>query len=290
VATAARLAETLPDEGRQTHVVLTGHIQPAVAEALRARRVNYADASGNCHIERPPLLVHVEGRRRKRSGDAVPIRAFKGEGLKVIFVLLLCPEWVARPYRDLAALSGASHGVVQYTVKDLERLDYLVRLSRTARRLRDPPGLLDRWTERYAENLRPKLSMGTFRFTEPERFAHWQDLGLDGAHERWGGEPAAALATGYLSPGRLTIYSRRPRSDLMRHLRVVPDDEGPLEVVRSFWPLPLEDALPDRFAGGRVPDLLAYADLVASGAPRNAEVAALLRERHVEEDVEKSHD
>jgi hypothetical protein len=65
----------------------------------------------------------------------------------------------------------------------------------------------------------------------------------------------------------------------MRHLRVVPDDEGPLEAVRSFWPLQLEDALPGPFTGARVPDLLAYADLVASGAPRNAEAAALLRER-----------
>lgn len=284
VAAAARLASELDDDQRRRFMLVTEHVQPSVAEALQTRRMNYLDAAGNCHIDHPPLLIHVEGRKRRRLQGTDTIRAFTGEGLKVIFVLLLQPELASRSYRDLVALSGASHGVVQYTMKDLERLDFVVRLSRTERRLHNTPDLLDRWAAGYAEHLRPKQSMGTFRFSSEDRLRNWQEIDLDPTYERWGGEPAASIATQYLKPGRLTIYSRDTRSEVMRRLRVVPDKDGAVDVIRTFWPLQLEEDLETRFAGATAPGLLAYADLLATRDPRNAEVAAFLRGHVLGED------
>lgn len=279
VAAAAHLAQRVGWDAGLPLLVITEYVQPAVAQALRERGVSYADAAGNCHVERPPLLLHVEGRKRQRGGEDAHVRAFGGEGLRVIFALLLEPDLVSRPYRDLAGLTGASHGVVQYTVKDLERLGFVLRLSRTERRLRDTDGLLERWTSGYAEALRPKLTLGTFRFSSADRAPRWEAVDLDAEQERWGGEPAAAAATDYLKPAKLTLYARGTRPEIMRRLRIVPDARGDVEVLRAFWPERLEDELPDAFTDARVPDLLAYADLVASGDPRNAEVAATLQGR-----------
>ena len=279
VAAAVHLAERADTEADHSFLLIAEYVQPAVAEALRERGVSYADAAGNCHVERDPLLLHVEGRKRQRVGAEEPVRAFGGEGLKAIFALLLEPDYVARPYREIAQLSGASHGVVQYTVKDLERLGFLLRLSRTERRLRDTDALLERWAAGYTEALRPKLALGTFRFTSADRASRWETVDLDPDWERWGGEPAAAAATDYLKPAKLTVYARGTRSETMKRLRVVPDERGDVEVLRAFWPEGLERELPDAFPDARVPDVLAYADLVASGDPRNAEVAATLQER-----------
>lgn len=281
VATAAHLTEREDRSAKHPLLLLAEHVPPAAAQALRQRGVSYADTAGNCHVERPPLLLHVEGRKRQRVGEGEPVRAFGGEGLKVIFALLLDPHLVGRPYRELAALSGASHGVVQYTVKDLERLGFVLRLSRTERRLRDAGALLDRWTAGYTETLRPKLTLGTFRFSSPERASRWEAVDLDPERERWGGEPAAALATDYLKPATLTVYTRDPRPDAMKRLRVVPDARGDVEVIRTFWPERLEGEVPGGFPSPSVPDVIAYADLIASGDPRNAEVAAMLQERIV---------
>ena len=279
VAAAAHLAERAGLEAEPPFLLITEYVQPAVAEALRQRGVSYADAAGNCHIERPPLLLHVEGRKRQLLGTEEPVRAFGGEGLKAIFALLLEPDLIARPYREIAQLSGASHGVVQYTVKDLERLGFLLRLSRTERRLRDTDALLERWSAGYAEALRPKLTLGAFRFSSADRTSRWETVDLDPDQERWGGEPAAAVATDYLKPAKLTVYARGTRAEVMKRLRVVPDERGEVELLRAFWPERLERELPGAFPDARVPDVLAYADLVASGDPRNAEVAATLQER-----------
>lgn len=279
VAAVARLAERADAEIGTPFLLITEYVEPAVAQALRERGVSYADAAGNCHVERAPLLIHVEGRKRRRVREGESVRAFGGEGLKVIFALLLDPDLVSRPYRDLAMLTGASHGVVQYTVKDLERLGFVLRLSRTERRLRDLDALLDRWTAGYAEALRPKLTLGTFRFSSADRASRWETMDLDASQERWGGEPAAAAATDYLKPARLTVYTRGTRGEAMRRLHVVPDERGDVEVLQAFWPDQLERELPSAFPDARVPDLVAYADLVASGDPRNAEIAATLHER-----------
>ncbi len=283
-AAAVRLAASLTDDERRRSLIVTGFVRPAVADLLRRAGLAYVDSAGNAHIEHPPLFVHVEGRTRPDGHTAAATapptaRAFRGDGLKVVFALLVCPELADRSYRDLATLAGVSHGVVQYTVQHLIRLGFLVRLGRTRRRLDRLTELLDRWAVGYTDSLRPKLSLGTYRFVSPDRLRLWPDLPLDPAHDRWGGEPAAALATGYLSPGRLTLYTRADPPELMRRLRLVPDADGSVELVRPFWPTALEQAAADRFPPTATPDVLTYADLLSIRDPRTAEVAALIRER-----------
>ncbi|MEZ4698538.1 MAG: type IV toxin-antitoxin system AbiEi family antitoxin [Rhodothermales bacterium] len=280
VALAARPSDRLDDKRRHKYILITEYVGASVAEVLRSRHINFLDASGNCHIEQPPLLIHVEGRKRvSTGGSSSPVRAFTGEGLKVIFVVLLRPELVSRTYRELATLSGASHGVVQYTMNDLERLGFIVRIDRGTRRVLNPADLIDRWAIGYGEHLRPKLSMGTFRFTTDDQLRKWREIRLDESHERWGGEPAATLMTERLKPGRLTIHSNGTRSAVMKRLRVVPDVDGQVEILRAFWQPAIELEVENDFREALVPKVVAYADLLAGGEPRNAQVAAILREQ-----------
>lgn len=278
---AAR-ASKLTKRGVPGAVVISHRVTPAIGDILHSGGVWYLDLGGNAHIEAPPLLVHVSGMEGPPPKDTV--RAFTGEGLKVIFLLLLDPALTSAPYRRLAELSGVSHGVVQYTMDDLIRLKYVAKLSRTERRLSNAGALLDRWAAGYTEVLRPKLTEGTFAFPpgmRRERVVEWQSSDLVPDLERWGGEPAAALDTGYLRPARLTIYARTSLSWLMKRLHVAPSEEGELTVVRPFWTTESEKELPQAFGGWTVPRVVTYADLLSTGDPRNAEVAAMLREEIV---------
>ncbi len=262
-------------------LVVSEKVTAAVASVLREHGISYLDAAGNAHIERPPLLVHVEGKRPVQAED--PVRAFAGEGLKTVFVLLLDPGLASESYRSLAELSGVSHGVVQYTVKGLETSGYLMRLGRTERRLTGVGALLDRWAAGYTETMRPKITRGRFAFTGERAEASvrdWRSIVLPKT-DRWGGEPAADLATGHLHPAHLTVYTRQAPPSLMKALRAVPSPGGPLTVLTTFWPEETEAKVPEAFGDRSVPDVLTYADLLASGDPRNATVAAQLRDQIV---------
>lgn len=261
-------------------VVVSRRITPTVGKVLREGGLGYLDLGGNAHIEAAPLLLHVSGRESPAAKETA--RAFNGEGLKVVFLLLLDPVLASAPYRRLAELSGASHGVVQYTMDDLVRLSYVARHGRTERRLNDTGALLDRWAAGYTEVLRPKLTEGTFAFAPgqgPGRVAAWRELDLAPGEDLWGGEPAAALDTSYLRPARLTVYTRAALASFMKRLRVAPSDEGIVTVVRPFWSDAVEAEVPQAFNGVTVPRPITYADLVATSDPRNAEVAAVLRDQ-----------
>ena len=259
-------------------VVVSRRVTPTVGKVLREGGIGYLDLGGNAHIEAPPLLLHVSGMESPAVKETA--RAFNGEGLKVIFLLLLDATLASAPYRRLSEVSGASHGVVQYTMGDLVRLKYVDRLGRTERRLRDVGTLLDRWAAGYTEVLRPKRVEGTFAFAPGQRsVAEWRDLDLAPGVDLWGGEPAAALDTGHLRPARLTIYTRAALASLMKRLRVAPSDDGVVTVVRPFWSDAVEAEVPQVFDGVTVPRVVTYADLVATDDPRNAEVASLLRDQ-----------
>lgn len=281
LADAARIVERA-HHGSEKWLVVAARISSSVAAVLREGGVNYLDAAGNAHIENDSLFVHVEGRKWEPSKN--PVRAFSGEGLKVIFVLLVDSKLVSEPYRRLAELSAVSHGVVQYTMNDLVRLGYVVRTGRTERRVVEATEMLNRWARGYVEALRPKLSEGTFAFSGAEngkRVREWQSIPLDSGEDLWGGEPAASYKTAHLRPGRLTVYTRSNRTTLMKRLRVAPSEDGALTVIQTFWTREIERAVPGAFDGKTVPDLVAYADLLSSEDPRNAEVAAMLHERTV---------
>jgi hypothetical protein len=143
------------------------------------------------------------------------------------------------------------------------------------RRLLAPQRLAEEWVLLYPVRLRPKLVVG--RFTAPDP-GWWQAARIDPRRAVWGGEVAADRLTGRLKPGRQTLYVWGPPDEILLTNRLRPDERGDVEILEAFW-RPAEKGGTD--TADVAPPLLVYADLMATGDPRNVEVARLVRERHL---------
>ncbi len=247
-------------------LLIAPSISEPVAEGLRTRGIDYVDTAGNAHLAWDDVLIDVRGRRnpatpRPRTSPR-GARAFGRAGLKVAFVLLSWPDMADRTYRQLAEAGGVSLGTTKTVIDDLTAAGYLYTGAH-GRRLANGGELLSRWSEAYSIVLDPALSLGEFtadlswwREAEPELLK----LGV-----QVGGEAAASLIDPYLTPSSLTLYADDlPLSLIGRHRMVRAEGAGPVHFRKRFWRVP-------EHASWTVPSTLVYADLLASGDPRQRE-------------------
>ena len=259
-------------------ILVTDYVTPPVADRLHADQQQFIDLAGNAYLEAPGWFVFVVGRKPERTG--APIHAAKGAtpaGLKVAFALLCDPALIDAPYRTIALAAGVALGAVPGILADMRATDQLFVLGKV-RRLQANKRMLDQWAFAYARTLRPKTLIATYT---TEKFAEWQTWGLDAKHIKWGAEPAAALITGYLRPGVLTLYTEKLLGRFIHDQRLtrahVLADTTLVEVRKPFWGKTL-------VAGPRedtVPPVLIYADLLATGDARCIETAQKLYDDHL---------
>lgn len=255
-----------------TGILVADYVNPKMADRLRAEGVQFMDTAGNANIRTHFHHVQIKGNRRRDTGTkgAGP-RKHKGftiAGLKVTYAFLCKPELVREPYRDIAEVAGVALGTVTNVMDDLQAAGFLL-ITNTERRLVHADAVLETWVERYPAALRPKLELGTFA---AEGTDWWQNFPIEDFDGYWGGELAGAHYTGYLRPVVATAYV--PREQLNKliakaHLRkqALPVLEpGTVELLTPFW-------RPNRDFGPYAHPILAYADLIATGDPRNLEVA-----------------
>lgn len=186
-----------------------------------------------------------------------------------MFHFLLKESLINEPYRTIAEATGASLHIISKTISSLKTLGFIVDLDDKNQKLVRKKELLNRWIYQYGDKLRPSLFMGSFSFLDPEK--DWKKHALDTATQ-WGGEPAGDLLTGYLKLEIFLLYTEQTRSDLMKQLRLEPDDDGKIEIYQRFW-------TGEENGHQTVPSLLVYADLIYSGDPRNLQTAQRIYER-----------
>lgn len=255
-------------------LVVAPHIPDTVGESLRRHGIHYADAAGNAYLSWKGMLLDVRGRRPQevpRPGAAGrPLRAFRASGTRILFVLLAEPDGASTSYREIAQASGTSLGTVQWVLKELEETGHIsTGATRKLHRQRD---LFNRWVEAYALDLYPRLTLGEFDTPDPNWWTGADDL-MRATHSQWGGETAVHRTYRRLRPGQAIVYaSSVPRRLATEYQFRKADGPGNVEVRQRFW------TAPDRPSDLVVPSPLIYADLVASGEPRQLEAAAYLRE------------
>ena len=261
-------------------LLVANYISQDMADALRKQGRAFLDAAGNAYIEQPQVLVWATGRKPVGKAEAPQAgRAFQPTGLQVLFALLCHPEWVNLPYRELAARAGVAHGTVGWVMPDLQRQGFVADLNgkRGTRRLFDGERLLALWADAYARQLRPRTLLG--RYYVPA-LAGWEEWPLGQYGAQWGGEPAGALLTNYLTPGELTLYADKLPGPLAARYRFTKEADvghkAVVEVRHRFWHFPEDD-----MAARCVPPVLVYADLLATGDARCIETAKRLYEDHV---------
>ncbi|MDQ2582420.1 type IV toxin-antitoxin system AbiEi family antitoxin [Saccharothrix yanglingensis] len=184
------------------------------------------------------------------------------------FVLLSWPSMAHKPLRELASAGGVSLGTAQAVVDDLTRAGYLYEVA-GERRLGRAGELLNRWSEAYSTRLAPVLSLGDF---EASDISWWRDSEdeLTRLDVQVGGEAAASVLDPHLIPSTLTLYAdERPRSLIGKHRLARAEQAGNVHVRRRFWTVARQAWI--------VPPTLIYADLLASGDPRQREHADRIR-------------
>jgi hypothetical protein len=254
-------------------LLVTKYINPQLADELKQNGTEFIDTAGNAFLNQLPLYIFVKGNKP----DIVKVppfkRTFKPAGLRVIFAFLCNPGLENKTYREIAAETGVALGTVDWIMKELKELRFLLDMGKRDLRLLQKEKLLQRWVTAYPEQLRPKLLLGRFR----GEYGWWQQKTLDPFRAQWGGEVAAAKLTQYLQPETITIYTTPQELDqLLIKNRLKRDQTGDIEILKRFWKLPEIWKHEDL-----VHPILMYADLLATGNERNIETAKMIYDQHI---------
>ncbi len=254
-------------------LLVTKYINPQLADELKQTGTEFIDTAGNAFINQPPLYIFVKG--NKPGVIKVPPlkRAFKPAGLKVIYAFLCNPGLENKTYREIAAEADVALGTVDWIMKELKELRFLLDMGKRGQRLIQKPNLLQRWVTAYPEQLRPKLTIGRFKGDRE----WWRQKRLDPLKAQWGGEVAAERLTQYLQPQIITIYTTPQQlNPLLVENRLRKDETWDVEILKRFWKPPemwkYEDV---------VHPILIYADLLATGNERNIEIAKMIYDKYI---------
>lgn len=255
-------------------LLITGYVNPELANALRDEGIPFIDTAGNAFIKEPPLYIFIKGNKPKDEfkGDRTK-RLFKPSGLRVLFTLLNNPGAENNPYRDIATKAKVALGTVGWVFNDLRETGFMLNLGKKQRRLVKKTNLLRRWVEAYPEQLRPKLILGTFKM---DNWNWWKNMEPADYDAFWGGEVAAAKLTGYLKPEKFAIYTAHPPGNIIYEHKLKKDPDGNVEILKTFWYFTCETV-----EIGIAPPLLVYAELLATGDPRNIETAEMIYDKHL---------
>lgn len=258
-------------------LLIADYINPIIAERLKTMGIWFLDAMGNTYINAKPVFIYIKGNKAAEKPTAkVMQRAFRPSGLKLTYALLCNPGLVNQPYRDIAQVAEVALGTVGWVVRDLVEMGHIVDMGERGRRLKNRKKLLERWLIAYPEQLRPKLETGRYRALDSN---WWKTAPLHNLQAYWGGEVAADRLTQYLKPEIITIYvMKKWATKLKLANKLRKDPNGDIEILNTFW-----DVDDDINRNDIVNPILIYADLMASGDPRNIETAQIIYEQELVE-------
>ncbi|MCE0486966.1 type IV toxin-antitoxin system AbiEi family antitoxin [Ornithinimicrobium sediminis] len=272
VATVANSWRSLP------LLVIGVRISPQSAAAFREAHIQYVDTGGNAYLDFGDVYIEVRGQVQKKINDGQGHSAQTGTNLfsarraQVICALLTRPTLEQARLQDLADASGVSIGLVHDTLSQLQKAGFIGNSG-----LRRSGDLLELWAAAYSTGLGPTLALDSF-VGDPSP-AHV--LGTD-MWEMPAVSGEAAVST-YLGRQRtLTIYVDQfdPSLAIVNRWRRDPEKHPNIFVRRRFWGGELEIGQHDLKGQQLAPWPIVYADLLASGDPRLAEVAKEWRVAH----------
>ena len=256
-------------------LLVAEYINNKKAEEFRKKDIQFIDAVGNTYINNYPLFIFIKGNKQdKNNFKNKKINIFEPGGLKLIYILLVDPENIQKPYRDIAEMAGVALGTVAGTIKELERQGYIIKMGYKKRKLLNKKNLFNRWCIEFNERLRPKLLIG--RFTGPNDW--WKKEMLDPIQAQWGGEIAVNKLMYPLKPVEMIIYTDIEKyKDIIIKNRLRKDHGGEITLFYRFW----------NFTKIKHPEdivdlILVYADLMNTGDQRAAEVAKELYEKYID--------
>ena len=267
---------------KQKGLLITWYVTPQMADRMKKLGIQFIDTAGNAYIDEPPLFIFIKGNRPiDRYPIEQPMRAFQPMGLKVVFALLCNPGLENEPFRKIAKVANAALGTVSWVIKDLKNIGHLIDRGKQGRHLIRKKGLLERWVDMYPARLRPKNIVGRYRAPDID---WWKNEELADLTAYWGGEVAAHKLDPYLKPQIVTIYTDQPIGELLLTHKMKKDPKGDIQIFKVFWHFEFHWQWHGLYL---VPPLLIYADLLATGDPRNIETADTIYGQHLAQLVQE---
>lgn len=256
------------------------YIPKPLKEILKKQGINYLEAAGNCFIRNEGIFFYINDKAVTAERQPKEGKLWNQAGLKFLFGILINPELINAPYRQIAKATQVALGNIGPFIEELKQEGFLKEGMKNAVPflfIEHKEILQNKWTELFNTVLRPKLKEGKFRFVDPNKQRQWQEIQANKFY--WGGEAAGAVLTGFLEPEILTAYTKLPAVELMKELRLVPDKNGNVEIMHIFWETPMMEFLDGKTRA--VPPLLAYAELVTSLDSRNRETAERIKQQYL---------
>lgn len=281
--TNAIIAEriTLDRRHRLAFILAARYVPRPTGERLADAGVNFVDRTGNIHLRLGDNYhVRVLGRREppreptaRRPGFAL---------IQLLFVLLADPAAAGWSIRRLAEAAGIGKTAAALGLQRLVRLGILRRTRDGAGRVADPTRLAEDFLTGYGQILRPHLLIGRFRAPErdPDRLLGQIATAAKRAGVPWAvtGGPAAFRLERFYRGDQVPVFLTHIGPELQRELRLVPDRDGPVVLLRAFGQLLGWRAVDDVMIAH---PWLVYAELLQHREPRALEAAAEIREEYL---------
>ncbi len=255
-------AEVASGKLPQFVLLVTMSLTRGMLELVKAAGLNAIDTAGNCHIDIPSTLIHIEGIPGKRPTSKRSLQ-FRLAGVKVLYWILVNNGIKIAPFHALALQADASTSTVKHVVDTLMDHGYILR-TENGYFIKNRQALIDLWVDMYNKTARPRLLK--WRMNWRDRDVDWQRIKWPDMTV-WGGECGAYLLNGYMTPGQYEIYTPLSMKEIMNTGLVVPDETGCVTIYQKFWNDDADAANP----------LVLYADLINQGDGRSLEAANILR-------------
>lgn len=241
-----------------------------VAEILQKESHNYLDVAGNAFIKTNNLFIFIEGKKKRSKDKKNQSRAFQEVGLKLLLLVISDAESLQLSYRTIAEKTNISLGSVSNIFGELQDSGFILKTHKM-RVLKNMDALLERLVIAYNEILKPRILRKKYRLANTD--SSFLDINNQELGFVWGGESAASLITNYLKSSNYTIYYDGDLSVLTKNLRLIPDNNGNVEVYQTFWTEDLQLKYQNT-----APPLVVYADLMGTNSARNIEAAKIILE------------
>lgn len=255
-------------------LLVTRYVNVEMADILAKEGIEFIDTAGNVFINKPPLFIFVKGNKLSETARRVQIgRVFRPAGLKMLYAMLCNPGLEKRTIREIASAAEVAIGTVDWVLKELKALGFLIDMGKQGYKLVQKEKLLERWVNVYPEQLKPKQTLGRYRGAH----GWWVNKKLDPFNAQWGAEVAAHKLTKYIQPEIVTIYTTVDYLNrLLIENKLKKDNVGNTEIIERFWNQNIAWEHNDL-----VHPILIYADLLATGNARNIETAKMVYNDHV---------
>lgn len=258
---------------RRPMLLLARYVPAPAAERLIDAGINFADRAGNLHLVlgRSYARTIVGKREQERAKEARTMTAARGQ---LLFAFAACEQASTWTIRQLAEASGVGKSNVATIRKQLVEEGILTPTFH----VRNGKELEGQLLRAYEQALRPKLLINRFRAAESStgRLLAKIRATFGKASTRWSltGGPGAFELQRFYKGTEIPIFVESPTDATIRELRVLPDRDGPLILLRAFGTVPFWK----KIRGNMIAHpWLIYCELMYSSDPRAHEAAEQLK-------------